>query len=126
MIILWVVLFLTSTWFLTCLCLYRIKHGDEYQIQANVTFKMVQITLSNRELFEKILRNKAINIEGYDQVFVSNQTYKKLYPKVLSEMRTRNQTIQVTLNVTPLLFGGNSIANIQDITMLDASPKIIK
>ena len=126
MILLCSVLFILSTWFVISFCLYRIKRGNPYQIQANVYFKMVRLNMNNRVFFETLMRNKEVNIEGFDQVFVTNQTYKKLHPEPLSNMKLKNQTVKVTLNITPLLFGGNAIANIHDTIMLNEAPKIVK
>ena len=133
MFIVWLTSFLVFTalgWGVVCCALYRIPSRQVVTVKGNVIYRMVDLTMSNRKLFETLLRNKAVYIDApsfnISPLYVSTSDYQKLWPSKLFDMINNQQTIRATLTVKPLIFGGYSVAQVDIYTVIYDRPKVIK
>jgi hypothetical protein len=119
-------------WFALGLAMYRIPSGPERQVEGEVHFKFLELSLSNRAIFEEVLENRRVrlarpeNEKDVDAFYIPDAQIKRLWEVSPHELRDRKQTLRIKLKSRPLLFGGNGPAEIVGIKLVDNEPSISK
>lgn len=117
---------LLSLWFLVSLCLYRVFNGGYNEYYGEVQYKFIELSTTNRQVFEALLGNKIARIEGHPPFFVSKADHLTLWPEDLLVMSKEGHTLAVTLGAKSLFFGGVSKAKVISTKVINEPPKIRK
>ncbi len=116
-----------ALWFFSSLALYRIPSQEtSIKFKAQLDYKFLEIDLSHRALFEGLLGNRIVRLEGYPPFFVSEDDRAKLWPENPHVMAAKGYTMSAELEAAPLLFGGLSKAKLVSATVLNEAPSIRK
>ncbi|TQV71117.1 hypothetical protein FLL45_22585 [Aliikangiella marina] len=110
-------------WFVFSAVRYRLVNVDSrYEVVGEVQYKMVEVTLNNRSLFEGILGNKPIRLVDKGMFFVSEKDKKKLWPESPFDMERKQYTIKARITLQKLLFGGGSVAKVVEVEKINQRP----
>lgn len=116
-----------ALWFFVSLARYRIPaQAPSIKLTAKLDYKFLEIDLSHRALFEGLLGNRIVRLEGYPPFFVSEDDRAKLWPENPHVMAAKGYTMIAELEAAPLLFGGLSKAKLISATVLNEAPIIRK
>lgn len=113
-------------WFFLSFFIYRATVGDSREYSGAVHYKFLDLGFSNRQLFEEVLGNRIVRIEGHPPFFVSVDDHAKLWPENPHEMHKKGYTIGATLGAKPLVLGGLAKANVLSTEVLNEQPSISK
>lgn len=113
-------------WFLLSLCLYRITSGSQSEYQGEMHYKFLELNISNRQIFERLVGNKIARFGEGPSFFVSKKDYAKLWPESPHVMAEKGYTIKAELIAKPLVFGGVSTAKVKSVEVINERPKISK
>ncbi|MTW09317.1 hypothetical protein GM658_01770 [Pseudoduganella eburnea] len=113
--------------------MYRIPSSEPaHVVEGEVHFKQLELSLSNRAIFEEMLGNRRIRLdrpEDADDVpaFYVPETQKRmLWEADPFKLQERNQTLRIKLNSRRLLFGGNGPAEVISIERINKEARISK
>lgn len=117
------------SYLLISIALYRLPDFNQsIKVESEIVFDFVDINISNRDFIETIiLGNSVVSIvEGGQRFFVSKEDKKRLWAVSPHELKKRGVTLNVTLEVQPLLFGGYGRAHLITVQEVNSEPQITK
>ncbi|MEH8016143.1 hypothetical protein MN202_02755 [Rheinheimera muenzenbergensis] len=117
------------SYLLISIVLYRLPDFNQsIKIESEIVFDFVDINISNRDFIETIiLGNSVVSIvEGGQRFFVSKEDKKRLWAVSPHELKKRGVTLNVTLEVQPLLFGGYGRAHLIAVQEVNSEPRLTK
>ena len=115
-----------TVWFLASFAIYRATYSAQEEITAEVHYQVIEINLSNRHIFEGIMGNELVRLDGLGVFYVSPKDRRLLWPKSPHEMRNKNYTIEATIKVRKLIAGGYSVAEVVSTQKTNKQPRIMK
>ncbi|WP_395005092.1 hypothetical protein [Undibacterium sp.] len=114
-------------WFLVSFVLYRwTANAPVMVVDGVIVYKFLELDLDNRKLFEELVGNRVIRLEGHSAFYISDEDHDKLWPESPHEMAKKNYTIKAKLQVRPLFFGGIATVKLQSTSVLNEQPIIRK
>ena len=116
-----------AVWFLVSLFKYRITSGtQEREIQGVVLYKVIEVNLTNRYLFETLFGKRVVRLEGFPPFFVSKEDWARLWPENPRVMREKGYTVKARIRSKSLFFGGLVDSKVVATEIVSESPTIRK
>ena len=108
-----------------CFAIYRIPASTEPEFFKGSVLKTMDFaTGTNRQFFEeRVLGNRLVRLDNDGIWYVSERDYRILRPSNLEALHDRGITITTELKAQKLLFGGYSIAEIQELYKIKQAPE---
>lgn len=114
-------------WFATSYAIYRIPNGDQRRsFEGEAHYKFLELNFTNRQLFEELIANRIVRLQGHPLLYVSEPDHAKLYPESPQNMSDKGYTLRARMTAVPLLFGGYGLAEVVSVERIDKEPIISK
>ncbi|NQY38415.1 MAG: hypothetical protein HRT37_26475 [Alteromonadaceae bacterium] len=114
-------------WLIISAIVYRAYWNENpVTFTGEIHYKLLEINFNNRSVFEELLANRIVRLEGHPVLYVNEGDDDKLWPESPWDMRDKGYTIKATLIAQPLLWGGYGVAKLGKIEIIDAEPIISK
>ncbi|EKE69458.1 hypothetical protein [Gallaecimonas xiamenensis] len=114
-------------WWLLCFFKYRLlKRPAVVVIQGVVTYRISDLSWSNRQRFESLMGGRKLVLEGQGPFFVASRDYAKWHPEGPLALAKKKVAMSVTLEVHPLLLGGWSRARLVFAEQINQPPTLLK
>lgn len=107
---------------------YRLPSGSDVMIiTEDVFYKFIELEWTHRMFFEAyVLQNSFVRLVDNSLWYVSKADKKRLWPESPHNMSEKGYTIQTTLKIQPLLFGGYGKARLETVERINKIPKTSK
>ncbi|CAM3141090.1 hypothetical protein SHLO109777_19560 [Shewanella loihica] len=116
-----------TLWFLVSFAVYRIPSKAAKAIfVGEVHYKFVELSIENRELFENLLGNRIVRLEGHPVLYVSEAERSQLWLESPHDMSKKGYTLKATLTAPPLLLGGYGQAELIHVEVINKEPILSK
>ena len=118
---------LITIWFLVNYAMYRITSDDDkVKFEGEMHYKLLELNFTNRQLFEELIGNRIIRIEGVPILYGAKPEWSELWPESPHDMIKKEYTIKTEVSVQPLYFGGYGLIEVNKVERLNKKPIIEK